>query len=142
MVVGATLAPRPGSGDQPQLLASKDKTGKPRLGVTGLNMNPHIARAMNLPEDQKGVLVEQVMNGSPADKANLRGSYKPIQIEGQPVLVGGDVIVGIDERPIREMRDLLAAIGRSRPGDTITLDVLRDGKKERVPWTLTALPKK
>jgi len=140
MAVDVTLAARPGSGGQRQSLASTGQTGKPWLGVTGLNMNPDIAKAMNLPEDQKGVLVEQVLNGSPADKANLRGSYKPLRLQGQQILVGGDVIVGIDGRPIHDMRALLAEIAKSRPGDTIRLDLLRDGKKQRVPLTVAALP--
>jgi len=142
MAVEATLAPRPGSGDPTQSLADAGKMGKPWLGVTGLNMNPQIAKAMGLPEDQKGVLVEQVMNGGSADKANLRGSYKPLILQGQQVLVGGDVIVGINDYPIRDMRDLLAAIAKSRPGDIISLDLVRDGKKERVPLTVMPMPAK
>ncbi len=59
-------------------------------------MTPDIAHAMNLPADQQGVLVEQVEQENPADRARLRGSYKPVTVEGRRVLVGGDIIIKLD----------------------------------------------
>lgn len=138
----ATLASRPGSAGRTQPAPSTSKTGRPWLGVTGLNMNPEIARAMSLPADQRGVLVEQVMKDSPADKANIRGSYKPMSLRGEEVLIGGDVIVGIDGRPVNSMEELLNAIAAFRVGDTIAVDLLRDGNMQRVVLTLAEMPSK
>lgn len=136
-----TLAPRPGSAGE-SFMANMGQAGHPWLGVTGLNMTPDIARAMNLPADQRGVLVEQVIKDSPADKADIRGSYNPLRLRGEEVLVGGDIIVGVDGRPVYSMQELLAEIAGFRPGDTIAIDLLREGKNQRVPLTLAEMPSK
>nr|HMQ54991.1 trypsin-like peptidase domain-containing protein [Anaerolineae bacterium] len=77
-----TLAARPQTTDQtPQ---SRTVTGHgPYLGLQGLDLTPEIAKAMGLPVSQKGVLIEQVEIGSPADVADLNGSYMAADIEGR-----------------------------------------------------------
>ncbi len=89
--VKVKLAARPSSEEgeaQPEASAGHGAY----LGIVGLTVSPEIADVMNLAADQEGVLVEQVQQGSPADEAELRGSYKPVTIQGQQMLVGGDVI--------------------------------------------------
>ncbi|GBF98129.1 protease Do-like chloroplastic [Raphidocelis subcapitata] len=85
----------------------------------------------------EGVLVLEVPAGSPAAAAGLRATYR--DVFGDVVL--GDVIVGIDTRPVRSAAELLQALDDKRPGDRVRCDVLRDGKRlsmtvllgERVP---------
>jgi len=55
----------------------------PWIGISGSTLTPELARSMNLPEAQRGVLVRDVTKGSPADQAGLRGSTKQVTIEGQ-----------------------------------------------------------
>lgn len=95
---------------------------------------------MDLSEDQRGVLVEEVVNGSPADKAGLRGSDKPVTISGQRLLVGSDVIVAWDDQALTRMGELRALTGEAQVGQEITLTVLRDGKQIQVQVTLEARP--
>jgi len=90
---------------------------------------------MNLPNSQTGVLVEQVQAGSPADTAGLQGSFKPALINGQRVLVGGDVITAIDGKTVTTFDDLLTFMQTAKPGQQVTLAILRDGKQQ----TLTAI---
>ncbi|KAI8476084.1 MAG: trypsin-like cysteine/serine peptidase domain-containing protein [Monoraphidium minutum] len=85
----------------------------------------------------EGVLVLEVPASSPAAAAGLRATYR--DVFGDVVL--GDVIVGIDTRPVRSASELVAALDDKRPGDRVRCDVLRDGKRlsmvvqlaERVP---------
>jgi len=110
------------------------------LGIGGIAVIPEIADAMNLPSGQKGVLVQQVEAGSPADKAGLQGSYKPITIDGQQVTVGGDIITAIDGQSITTLDDLTNQLSQFKPGDQITLSILRDGKSMQMKVTLAERP--
>jgi 2-alkenal reductase len=110
------------------------------MGITAGGLTPAIAEAMDLPSEQAGVLVEQVDTDSPADEAGLRGSEKAATIDGQPVVIGGDVIVAIDGEQIGSMEDLGAILQDHKPGDEITLTVLRDGKEIELTLTLGERP--
>ncbi|MGB9898655.1 PDZ domain-containing protein, partial [Thermanaerothrix sp.] len=110
------------------------------LGITGRTLTPEIAQAMGLDQDQQGVLVVNVVNGSPADKAGLRGSFKPATINGEQMLIGGDIITAFDDQPITSFEDLQAALAQSSPGQKVTLTILREGKSQRVDVTLDARP--
>ena len=62
---------------------------------------------------------------------------------GLPVsdqLVAGDVIVGIDGEPVTVTDELIDRVRAHRPGDTVTLEVERDGDTEEVPVTLSPRP--
>jgi S1-C subfamily serine protease len=93
---------------------------------------------MELPVDQGGVLIERVQQGSPADQAGLQGSYQPVIINGQQMLVGGDVIVAIDDQPIASFEDLGAFLQQAEPDQEATLTLLRGGDQVQVPVTLAA----
>jgi 2-alkenal reductase len=95
---------------------------------------------MRLPENQQGILVEQVLYDSPADRAGLRGSFKPLLIQGTPVLVGGDILLIVDEQPLTHMDDLVEVIQQAQPGQQVTFTLLRAGKLLRLTATLTAPP--
>jgi serine protease Do len=110
------------------------------LGISGENLSPDLANAMNLSADQQGVLVNKVQSNSPADKAGLRGSNKPVTIQGQDVMIGGDVITEIDGNAITSFKDLQTAIMGFKPGDKTELTILRDGKQESVTVTLEQRP--
>lgn len=106
------------------------------LGIAGEPLIPAINQAMNLPADQSGVLVEQVQAGSPADKAGLQGSFKPVIINGQRVLIGGDVITAIDGNPVASTEDLQAYLQTAQPGQKVNLSILREGQKQTLVVTL------
>lgn len=107
----------------------------PQLGVEGITVTPDIAASMNLPDTQQGVLVGRIMTGSPADTAQLHGSYKSMRINGQLVPVGGDIITAVDGQPVKTIQELQGAVRNAKPGQTVTLSVLRDGKQVDVPVT-------
>jgi S1-C subfamily serine protease len=97
---------------------------------------------MKLPPDTKGALVVEVTQDSPADEAGLQGSDKILQVAGQEYQLGGDVIVGINDRPVETMDDLIAYLtDKTHPGDRVKLDLIRpNGERETVEVTLKARP--
>jgi S1-C subfamily serine protease len=90
--------------------------------------------------NNQGVLIEQVIQGSPADKAGLRGSYKPATVKGHRLLVGGDLIIAVGQQPITQISDLQAWVQQAQPGQTTTLTLLRTDKTVQVQVTLQARP--
>jgi S1-C subfamily serine protease len=110
------------------------------FGIYGQDLTIEIAEAMDLPEKTSGVLIEKITVGSPADKAGLRGSYKPIEINGEEVLIGGDIITAVDGSGISEMQDLADIITHSESGTTLSLSILRDGEEIAINITLEERP--
>jgi serine protease Do len=113
----------------------------PWLGISGTSLNPDLAQGMGLNADQRGVLVVDVTSDSPADKAGLRGSDRPITVNGEERRVGGDVIVAIGGQTVETFDDLVAYLfGSAKVGQQVTLTVLRDGRQQQVRVTLGERP--
>jgi len=82
-----------------------------------------------------------VVPDSPADLAGLQGGNESVTIDGQEILVGGDVIVGIDDQPVRKLSDLAVYMERNkRPGDWISLTFIRNGNQTSIPIELGERP--
>lgn len=112
----------------------------PWLGVTGTDLRPVHREAMGI-DVPRGAIVDAVTPNGPADRAGLRGATGTVEEFGATIGVGGDVIVAIDDRPVRQFDDLLIHLVRSkRPGDTVRLTVVRDGKEREVTVTLGERP--
>jgi S1-C subfamily serine protease len=137
--INTTLAARPGAQAQPVQSEGEVKGGV-WLGIQGMNLTPELAKELNLPAGQQGVLVEQVEVNSPADEAGLHGSYKPLTIAGERLTVGGDIITAIDEQPISQIEDLQSFLQQAKLGQKITLTILRDGQKMDLTVTLSEQP--
>ena len=124
-------------------LIEKGAFEHPYIGLSGGTLNTEMAKAMNLPDTTRGVLVGTVSDGSPAEKAGLQGSDKEAEIDGQQVKVGGDVITAIAGQPIKDFEDLTTYLARSgKVGQQVELTVIRDGKETNVTLTLAARPAK
>jgi len=74
---------------------------------------------------KKGILVLNVPNGSPAQLAGIRGTYRKMNNFADNNIVLGDVIVGIDDDGIASESDLLKAIEKHKVGDVINVKVIR-----------------
>jgi S1-C subfamily serine protease len=110
--------------------------GTPWIGVSILGLTPEIAEATGLDSDTKGVMVVQISNGSPAEEAGLKGSYKSVEINGETILVGGDVITAIDGKKVETSQDVKDIIAGQAVGDEITLNILREGKTMQLSLTI------
>ncbi len=123
-----TLAARPAS-DQRASENSPSSVSGIHLGILGTNMDASIAKEMNLPNDQQGVLVEQVQPGSLADTMGLRAGTKMVTVNGQQIVVGGDVITTINGKTITTIDELKAELAQLPTDHPLSLTVLRDGKE-------------
>jgi S1-C subfamily serine protease len=108
------------------------------LGVTGLTIDQSLNR-LNLSTDS-GVLVQSVQPGSPAAKAGVKGGNTQANVDGSDIALGGDVIKKIDGRPVKSMDDVVAVVDAKKPGDTVTLQVIRSGSTRTVTVTLGQRP--
>jgi len=95
----------------------------PWLGIAGRTLTPELAQELGL-AGRNGVLVLEVIPGGPAVAAGLRGSGAP---SGE-IPRGGDLIVAIDGRPVTAFGAMAAYVLSRRIGDTVTMQVLRDGE--------------
>ncbi|MEM7347198.1 MAG: trypsin-like peptidase domain-containing protein [Chloroflexota bacterium] len=113
----------------------------PWIGFSGNTVTPEIAEAMDLSE-AAGALIAEVISGSPADDADLRGGTKDFELDnGFITRVGGDVIVAIEDEEIREFDDLLSFLSRrGSVGDTINVTIIRDGEEQVVELLLGPRP--
>lgn len=110
----------------------------PWIGISGIDVNLAIAQHIGL-EKPQGFLIFDVVPGSPADQAGLQGGTESVTIGGQTIQVGGDVIVGIDDLPARKLNDVVVYVERNkRPGDPVTLTIIRDGVEQLINLTLGA----
>jgi putative serine protease PepD len=75
-----------------------------------------------------GVAVTEVVSGTPADEAGLQAATGTDTIGGQEIPTGGDVIVAVDGTPISSSAELQSAVDAKRPGDAISLTVVRNGE--------------
>jgi S1-C subfamily serine protease len=120
------------------------KDGKyqhPWIGFSGNTVTPEIAEAMELP-NPGGALVVQVLSGSPADEAGLRGGTREIVFDsGLDTTIGGDIIVAIEDEEIQTFDDLISFLSRrGTVGEAITLTIIRDGKQLTVELILGPRP--
>ena len=147
---GRSAAQAPASGFQhPQVPGTQPGQGQPNqpkssgrawMGISAGALTPEAAAAMGLKEAQTGVLVQAVQPGSPADEAGLLGGDEAFTVQGQEIMIGGDVITAIDGQSVASMDALVATLQNYQPGDQITLTVLRDGKTLELQLTLGERP--
>lgn len=110
----------------PDIIEQNDDIDYPWLGVSGYTVTPSIADAMNLSE-ASGFLIADVVEDGPADRAGFRASNRTVEINGVDTLIGGDIIKAIDGRTVEGTGDVLSFLPKyHRPGDEVTITVLRD----------------
>jgi S1-C subfamily serine protease len=88
-----------------------------RLGASAQDITPDLAQAFNLQNGQGGAVVTQVTIDSAADKAGLKA---------------GDIILMVNERPVRDSSDLRNVVGLLRVGQEVKMTVVREGKQQTV----------
>ncbi len=109
------------------------------VGIGGAGLTPELADLLNLDTDA-GVLIQDVTPDSPAAKAGLKAGNATIDIGGNEVRAGGDIITAVDGQEVAEMEEVAAAVNSYKPGDTITLQVVRNGETRDVDVTLGDRP--
>lgn len=112
----------------------------PWVGITGFDVNLAIAQYIGL-EKPQGFLIVDVIPDSPAEDAGLKGGNQTVKINGREIKIGGDVIVGINGLTVRTLNDLAVYTERNkRPGDIVSLTIIRDGQEITRSLTLGERP--
>jgi 2-alkenal reductase len=112
------------------------------LGVRGGNVNPTLVMAMDLPID-RGAYIVNVSPDGPSDQAGLHGANEQVVVDGRVLETGGDVVVAIDGQPVSTFNDLLVYIAlQTRPGQDVTLTIVRNSKKSDITFPVQARPER
>jgi S1-C subfamily serine protease len=101
---------------------------RPSLDIETLAIGPDIAEQIGLPADY-GILIDRVIPGGAADKAGLKGGTQQAYQGNMPVMLGGDLIVGMDGQEITSAQDLSAVMTSHRAGDVVTITIFRGRRK-------------
>jgi S1-C subfamily serine protease len=101
---------------------------RPSLGIVSYGIGPDLASQMGLAADA-GVLIERVIPGGAAERAGLHGGTEQAYVGNMPLLMGGDLIVGMDGQQVTDPQDISAVMNKHQPGDTITITIFR-GRKQ------------
>src|SRR5262249_35030617 len=123
----------------PELIA-KGRVTRPWLGVSLMPLPARVARQLGLSVDS-GLLVGDVYRNSGAARAGLRGAVIDQDVWGNIALRQlGDIIIGVDGQPVASTDDLQNALKDKKPGQTVSVEVLRQNRRTTVPVRLTDTP--
>ena len=106
-------------------------------GVQGLLLPPPFAQALNVPQST-GLLVQQVARASPAARLGLQVGRIPINLDGQTVILGGDIILMVNDIRIDSpdaIREIRTSLRSFKPGDRMVVEILRAGHRKRLETT-------
>ena len=110
----------------------------PLIGVVTIGLaavSQSAKSSLGIPASQQGLLVQTVSDG--AADAGIRGGNRIVRFGTVQVRAGGDIITAIDGVPTNAPTDLGAYVeNKKKPGDTVTISVLRDGQSQDVVVTL------
>jgi serine protease Do len=108
-------------------IVSNGKVSRGQLGVAIQSVTSELAKEFNLPPDQTGALISEVLPKSPAEKAGLKE---------------GDVVIEFNGKPVTDSRHLRLMVAQVPPDTKATLKVVRDGKEKSFTATLGELSDK
>ncbi len=111
----------------------------PWLGIGGMDITPSIAKMLGL-RDARGVIILSIAPGSPADLAGLNAGKQDYTVGDSAIKHNSDIIIGIDEKQVRKMQDIITYIDAKSVGDSISLQIDREGSLNKIDLTLAARP--
>jgi S1-C subfamily serine protease len=107
------------------------------LGITGITITPSMSQSLNLPTD-RGVLIQRA--SGPAKSAGVRGGDTQVTLGGNDLVLGGDALTAIDGKKVKSMDDVISVVDSKKPGDKVTLELLRGKNKRTATVTLGNRP--
>jgi S1-C subfamily serine protease len=113
---------------------------RPWLGVKGKMLTDEIINLFALPLS-KGLLIEDVEEGSPAEKAGLRPGALNVLIEGEPWVLGGDIIQNVNGHDLTQGEQYQEIIKELAVSQDIEVSILRDGQLQQIRVTLQERPR-
>jgi S1-C subfamily serine protease len=96
---------------------------------------PSLVRHARLPVNS-GLLVSRIRRNGLAQRGGLREGSEPVQYGRSVIYLGGDIITSINDMKTDTLADLYSALEASRPGDTVTIEIIRGGRASTLEITL------
>ena len=116
------------------------KVVRPWIGLQGRAVDQRLSSVVRMPL-VPGYLVEVVYDGSPADRAGIRGGSLSVVLQGDEYLLGGDIVTAINGQPVRNHQDYIARVNSLRPGQRARVTVVRDGQSREVTLAVAERPR-
>jgi S1-C subfamily serine protease len=113
---------------------------RPWLGIQGREVDGRLSAIVKLPL-VPGYLVEVVHEGSPAERAGVRGGHTSIVLQGEEYLLGGDILTAIQGAPVKTQQEYVAKVKALKPGQRVRLTVVRDGQSRELTLTVAERPR-
>ena len=100
-------------------------------GVEGFLLKGDLAKALNVPQPA-GLLVQRVAEGSPASRAGVLAGSMRANIDGEDLLLGGDIVLEVNGLPYEESNEsyskIYTSLTKLKVGDNIVIKVFRQGQ--------------
>ena len=117
----------------------------PWLGISGANLTPDMEKNLGLPRNYKGVLVVDVAQGGPAEKAKIQ----PANVEqsggtfgSTTRITGGEIITMLDGHSVKRMEDIIGYLEESKSvGDSVKLTIVKNDNLSS-PFTVNIMLEK
>jgi len=97
------------------------------IDATVVQIFPALVRHAGLPVDA-GLLVSRTRRGGLAERAGLRQGSEPVQYGRSVIYLGGDIITAVNGISTNNLAAYYSALEDNRPGDTVRVDVIRNGR--------------
>lgn len=120
-------------------LLEQGRVVRPWLGVQGQFVSPGMKELLRVPLVD-GFLIEAVEPGSPAEQQGLRGGSFEVALNGQPVLLGGDIVTHVGGSAITDPGALTKTLGALKVGSTLRISFVREGKPGGIELVLAERP--
>lgn len=105
---------------------------RPQIGFSTSEITPSIAKLFGLPLE-KGLLVEEVLSGSPAALAGLRAGGRVVIVTDRPYVLGGDIVTAVNGQEVTVASQLAHILLQSQPEQVVRLSVYRNGQELEIP---------
>ena len=108
-------------------------------GIEGFMVDGNVAKALNL-NQEAGVLVQRVAEGSIAWRSGIRGGTLRANIEGAELILGGDIILKVNEVLVENdgsYDQIYQSLSKLKPGDNLEITILRQGQESKLTIPIT-----
>ena len=112
---------------------------RPWIGFHGTMIGADLRKVLKLPLTD-GLLIEVIEPGSPAEGAGMRGGEVEFTLGTLSLLLGGDIVTGINGVPTTDAQRIAPIMRGLKVGDTLTMSVFREGETREVVYTLPERP--
>jgi len=120
-------------------LRAHGRVVRPWLGIKGKFVTDELRNLIALPLVD-GLLIIDVEDGSPAAEIGLSAGELDVTIEGEPWVLGGDIIVGINGQDVKNSEQYAKVFRQLKAKQAVTLKLYRDGEAHTLDVTLGERP--